>query len=145
MSEKQPTQEEIIFNQMKGNLHMSAVLIMNFLKEKQIPIDEYFKFAGEVAAKTWTGLKGKGAKSMLDGLSLNMQSFGSKVISLEGDEDKAVAIYSPWMSKELQQFGSLSDDEIDSTANMFKPVAESLELSLSWEKDGENLKVTVTK
>ena len=143
--ENQPTEEEILLNQLKANWQWSTLLPMKYLKSNNLSIDDYVKYCAESVSKSWTGIKGKGARAMLDAITLNMRSFHTEIISEEGDESSATATYGPFIPKEMLDYVGVSTEDLDKINNIWLPIAESLDLSYTWEKEGENHIIKISK
>ncbi len=141
----QPTEEDMLLDQLKGNWQISTLLPMAYFKANNLSIDDYVKYCGESLSKGWIGIKGKGAKAMLDAVTFNVRSFRAEVINQEGDESSATAIYGPYMPKEVLDYIGVTAEELDKLNDVFIPIAESLDLSLTWEKKGENSIVKISK
>jgi hypothetical protein len=106
------------------------------MKEKGLPLDEFWSFVGEKFTLGWDSLKGKGARVAIRVFALNMVSVGGTLESLSGDEARAEAVIANWPSPDLLQAFGVSGGDVDRMYAVFKPIADLLELGYEWHRKG---------
>lgn len=139
------TIDKTLFDHLMGNMRAAFLVPLAYMKQNDISRDDYIKFYGELLSKTWVGIKGQGARALLDGLNINMKSLGSEVTNVEGDENSARATYGAWIPQETLDFVGVTEEEYFQLADMFGIIAESLDLKLKGEYESGKLNIEITK
>jgi hypothetical protein len=129
------TKDEVL-QQAKANAQALSLVAIGYMKEKGLPLDEFWSFVGEKFTLGWDSLKGKGARVAIRVFALNMVSVGGTLESLSGDEARAEAVIANWPSPDLLQAFGVSGGDVDRMYAVFKPIADLLELGYEWHRKG---------
>ena len=93
-------------------------------------------YIGGQFARDWGQLD---AKEAIDNVALNLASVGATLEQLSGDDLDATLIISDWPSVDALEFFGLNRDDLDPWAELFRPVAENLNLQYEWSRDEDRI------
>jgi hypothetical protein len=114
-----------------------------YLKKNALSRDEFWNFVGQQFAPSWD--QGASAKEVALGAAINMVSAGCKLLSSSGNESQAEVVLTGWPSqRSLERFG-LTQEEADSVFGVFRPIAASIGYKYAWERQGDEVKMTVSR
>ena len=91
----------------------------------------------------WAGITT--AHEAATALALNCASAGMHVLSVEGDDARSEVVTGNWPEQELLSMFGLSQVEVEGFWWIFEPVAKSLGLTYSWQREGNGLRFTITR
>ena len=91
---------EELLSQAQGNATALALAAIAYLKDRNLPAEEFFEFVGERFAPGWEELRGRGTKDVARTAALNMVSVGGSLQSLSGD-DRAEVLIAGWPASEV--------------------------------------------
>ncbi|MFN2218645.1 MAG: hypothetical protein ACK2UA_08570, partial [Anaerolineae bacterium] len=74
-----------VLEQAKANGQALFLVAIGYLKEKGLPVDDFWRFVGEKFTLGWEPLQGQGAREAVRVFALNMVSVGGTLVSLSGD------------------------------------------------------------
>ena len=143
MSDNELTAEERIQQQTRGNLQFSFASSLGYLKEKGDSLEKFARYVADKARPGWEGVETP--EQFCNAMALNMESFGSKIITKEGDENKSKLTYTDFMPENVLETFKLSPDDMDSLNFFSHQMAIKLGFKLEWTRDGENTTLSVTK
>ena len=138
------TRDEVL-EQAKANAQALALVSMGYIKEKGLPLDEFWSFVGEKFTLGWDSLQGKGARVAMRMFALNMVSVGGTLESLSGDEARAEAIIADWPSPDLLQAFGVSRGDVDRMYAVFQPIADLLGLRYEWRRQGDRVTLILSQ
>ncbi len=138
------TKDEVL-QQAKANAQALALVAIGYIKEKDLPLDEYWSFVGEKFILGWDSLKGKGALVGMRMFALNMVSVGGTLESLSGGEARAEATIVDWPSPDLLQAFGGSRGDVDRMYAVFEPIAAVLGLKYEWRRQGDRVTLTLSQ
>jgi hypothetical protein len=138
------TKDEVL-EQSKANAQALFLVIIGYIKEKGLPIDEFWSFVGEKFTLGWESVQGKGARAAMRMFALNMVSVGGTLESLSGDEARAEAIIAGWPSPDLANAFGVSRDDADRSFAVFEPIAAVLGLRYEWRRQGDRVTLILSQ
>jgi hypothetical protein len=138
------TSDELL-EQAKANAQALFLVAVGYVKEKRLPVDEFFSFVGEKFTLGWESLQGQGAREAMRMFALNMVSVGGTLESLSGDEARAEAIIADWPSPDLLQAFGVSRGDVDRMYGVFQPIADVLELGYEWRRQGDRVTLILSQ
>ena len=138
------TTDEVL-QQAKMNAQALSLVAIGYIKEKRLPLDEFWSFVGEKFTLGWDSLQGKGARVAMRMFALNMVSVGGTLESISGDEARAEAIIADWPSHDLLQAFGVSRGEVDRMYAVFQPIADLLELGYEWRRQGDRVTLILSQ
>lgn len=134
-----------VLGQAKANGQALFLVTIGYIKEKGLPIDEFWRFVGEKFTLGWDSLQGKGARVAMRMFALNMVSVGGTLESLSGNEARAEAIISGWPSADLANAFGVSRDDADRGYAIFQPIAAVLGLRYEWRREGDRVTLILSR
>jgi hypothetical protein len=134
-----------VLQQAKMNAQALSLVALGYIREKGLPVDEFWKYVGDKFTLGWDSLRGKGARVAMRTFALNMVSVGGTLESLSGDEARAEAVISDWPSPELLQGFGGSQGDVDQMYAVFGPIAEVLGLRYEWHRQGDQVTLTLSQ
>jgi hypothetical protein len=138
------TNDELL-QQAKANAQALALVAIGYIKEKELPLDEFWSFVGEKFTLGWDALQGLGARVAMRMFALNMVSVGGTLESLSGDEARAEAIIADWPSPDLVQAFGVSRGDVDRMYAVFQPIAGFLGLRYEWRRQGDRVTLILSQ
>jgi hypothetical protein len=138
------TKDEVL-QQAKANAQALFLVAIGYMKEKRLPLDEFWSFVGDKFTLGWDSLKGQGARVAMRTFALNMVSVGGTLESLSGDEVRAEAIIADWPSPDLLQAFGASQGDVDGMYAVFKPIADVLDLGYEWRQQGDRVTLILSQ
>ena len=138
------TRDELL-EQAKMNAQALSLVAIGYIKEKRLPLDEFWSFVGEKFTLGWESVQGKGARVAMRMFALNMVSVGGTLQSLSGDEARAEAIIADWPSPDLLQAFGVSRGDVDRMYAVFQPIADLLELRYEWRRQGDRVTLSLSQ
>ncbi len=144
MADLQFTPEQLL-DQARGNATALTLATVAFFKMQGLALEQLVNFMGTQLARGWETMRGQGAISTMNFVALNMVSVGAKLESLNGDETHATAIISNWPPRQWLDYFGLTTKDVDAWADLFKPIAASLDLHYERSSDGEKIIYTLSR
>ncbi len=144
MPDLQFTSDQLL-EQARGNATALTLATFAFFKAQGWALEQLVDFMGTQLARGWETMRGQGAINTMDFVALNMVSYGAKLESLAGDDSKATAIISNWPPRQWLDYFGLTAKDVDAWADLFKPIAASLNLNYERSNDGEKLVYTISR
>jgi hypothetical protein len=138
------TNDEVL-QQAKMNAQALFVVALGYVKEKRLPLDEFWSFVGQKLTFGWDMLRGRGARVAMHTFALNMVSVGGTLESISGDEARAEAVIADWPSPDLLQAFGVSPGDVDHMYEVFRPIAELLELEYEWRRQGDRVTLILSQ
>jgi hypothetical protein len=92
---------EELLSQAQGNATALALAAIAYLRDQNLPADEFFKFVGRRFAPGWEELRGRSTEDVARAAALNMVSVGGSLRSLSGDDNHAEVLIAAWPASEL--------------------------------------------
>jgi hypothetical protein len=135
---------EEICEQAKGNVGALSLLLLTYARDRGQPLDEAAQYFGRVFAPGWDELPARDARTAARWAALNMVTGGGELRRLEGDAQQAESVVGRWPLDEDLAFFELSQQEADMFYALFTPIAERLELTYAWRRDGDDVTMTFT-
>lgn len=118
-----------------------ALLSVAYLKKQGHSPEDFVAMAGNRLAQSWQALGAAGAIDFAQAIALNITSLGGKVQALDGDDQRAEAVFLDWISHEQASAFGLSQEDGDAWWSVFEPIATSMSYSYSWKRDGDTIKI----
>jgi hypothetical protein len=138
------TKEELA-SQSKLNAYAFVVVSIAYVKKNNLSLEDYVKFIGNTFAPGWIENKNKPVKDVARLLALNFVSAGGLLETFSGDENKADFTIGGLPNKEWLFFDlDISQSEYDTIFNVSIPIMQSLDITFTWERQGESIKMTLT-
>jgi hypothetical protein len=128
---------EQISQQAQGNLTGVLLVVVAYLKEHALSVDEFCAFAGRRFAPAWQ--QGLTAKEVARWAALNMVSAGGNLRSLSGDESQAEAVLGGWPSEDSLTFYGVTQEDADSVWGTMATIAEHLRFDYEWHRQGDEV------
>jgi hypothetical protein len=138
------TSEELL-SQAQGNATALALAAIAYLKDRDLPAEEFFEFVGERFAPGWEELRGRSAKDVARTAALNMVSVGGSLRSLSGEEDHAEVLIAGWPASEFLSELGVTQGESDALWLIFGPIMEYLGLRYAWQRRDEAVRITLER
>jgi hypothetical protein len=138
------TKDEVL-QQAEANAQALALVAIAYIKEKGLPLDEFWSFVGDKFTLGWDSLQGEGARVAMRTFALNMVSVGATLESLSGDEARAEAIITNWPSPELAQAFGVSQGDVDRMYAIWEPIADLLGLGYEWRRRGDQVTLILSQ
>jgi hypothetical protein len=131
--------------QARGNQTAMILVDIAYVKSKGESVQEWARFVGERFASSWGDARTESAVEVAKGIALNMAAGeGGRVDEISGGERHAL-VRGEWASDEdLAEFGVTRDD-VDTSTEIFRPIAERLGLNLSWSRDSKSLQIELSR
>ena len=140
MSTADQTQDfpaEEILEQARGNATAAGLALFRYAREHGNSPVSAARWLGTLFAPGWEDVRGHGARQAAHWAALSSVSLGATMHELVGDERQASATVTGWPGNEVLAFFGLSQEEADSTFDVFATVAEYIGLEYSWERHGD--------
>ena len=134
---------EQILQQAQENLTGVLLVVVAYLKEHALSVDEFCAFAGHRFALGWQ--QAMTAKEVARAATLNMVSAGVNLLSLSGDESQAEAVLKGWPSEDALAFYGVSQEDADSIWGPMATIAEHLGFDYEWHRQGEEVTMTFSR
>lgn len=134
---------EQISKQAQENFTGVLLVVVAYLKEHALSVDEFCDFAGHRFAQGWQ--QGMTAKEVARAATLNMVSAGVNLLSLSGDESQAEAVLGGWPSEDALAFYGVSQEDADSIMGPMATIAEHLGFDYEWHRQGEEVTMTFSR
>jgi hypothetical protein len=134
---------EQISQQAQENVSGILLVLVAYLKEHALSVDEFCAFAGHRFAPGWQ--QGMTAKEVARAAALNMVSAGVNLRSLSGDESQAEAVLGGWPSEDALAFYGVSQEDADSIWGPMDTIAEHLGFDYEWHRQGEKVTMTFSR
>ena len=136
---------EELLSQAQGNATALALAAIAYLKDRNLPAEEFFEFVGRRFAPGWEELRGRSTKDVARTAALNMVSVGGSLRSLTGDDDRAEVLIAGWPASEFLSELEVTQSESDALWHIFKPIMEYLGLRYAWQRHDEAVKMTLER
>lgn len=133
---------EELLSQAQGNATALALTTIAYLKERNLPVDEYFEFVGRRFAPGWEELRGQPVADVARAAALNMVSVGGSLRSLAGDDARAEVLIAEWPEDELSSALQLGRSDSEAVWNIFEPIMEYLGIRYAWQHQDDAVKMT---
>ncbi|GLV55307.1 hypothetical protein KDH_21540 [Dictyobacter sp. S3.2.2.5] len=144
MNEQSYTAEKL-HETARENAVAFALLSLAYIKKQGQAPEEFVTMAGNRLAQSWQALGNGGALEFTQAIALNITSLGGKLQTIEGDEQRAKAVFHDWISHEQASAFGLSEQEGDAWWSVFEPIATSMNYHYSWQRDGDTIQVYLTR
>ncbi len=138
-----PFPQEAIQAQAQGNVNVMMMGSVAYAKAQGHDSRHWAVFMGAAVTPGWTGITT--AREAATALALNCASIGMQVLSVEGDDARGEVVTGNWPEQELLDTFGLSQAEADGLWWIFEPIAKSLGLTYSWQREGNGLRFTFTQ
>jgi hypothetical protein len=136
---------EELLSQAQGNATALALAAIAYLRDQNLPADEFFKFAGRRFAPGWEELRGRSTEDVARAAALNMVSVGGSLRSLSGDDNHAEVLIAAWPASELLSELEVTQSESDALWHIFEPIMEYLGIRYAWQRQDEAVKMTLER
>ncbi len=143
MTEQEFTTQEIC-EHAQGNAAALILATIAYFNEQGGDASAWMADVGKRFALAWETSKQLGARGAMDGIALNVVSFGGKLLHLEGDIESAKATFTDWpITEDLHYFGITLADA-DTFWTVFQTIADHLNLQYQWQREGDQVTITLT-
>ncbi|GHO89301.1 hypothetical protein [Dictyobacter formicarum] len=122
-----------------------ALLSLAYLKKQGQSPEDFVAMAGNRLAQSWQALGDSGTIDFAQAITLNITSLGGKLQTLDGDDQRAEAVFHDWISHEQANAFGLSQEDGDAWWSVFEPIATSMSYSYSWKLDGDTIKIYLAR
>jgi hypothetical protein len=139
-----PKYEEL-YTTVQENAIAFALSSLAYLKEQGKSADELIQSAGERLIPSWKTLSEQGARVFAQHISLNITALGGQPISIEGNRTHAEVTFKDWIHLEHAKTFGLTREEADMWWNIFKPIADSMHLHYSWQRQGTQIQIKISR
>ena len=135
--------------QCQGSLNAIVLGMIAYFKERELSVDEFVAFVGQQISLGWD--RNLTAVEYLRRAATTYEAMGGSLRSLSGDETHAEATFTSWppdagwTTEGFLSFWGLSQDEADTVWDIDKHVAEHLGFDYQWNRQGDEVMVTVTR
>jgi hypothetical protein len=136
---------EELLSQAQGNATALALAAIAYLRDQNLPADEFFKFVGRRFAPGWEELRGRSTEDVARTVALNMVSVGGSLRSLSGDENHAEVLIAGWPASETLSELEVTQSESDALWHIFDPITEYLGIRYAWQRQDEAVKITLER
>lgn len=136
---------EQLMNQAQGNATAIGLATVAYLRDNNLNVNEYSLSVGQRFAPGWAGMQDRGARNIAQAAALNMVSVGGTLESFSGDDSRAEAVISGWPEADLLAFFGLDYADFESFWNVFQPIADSLGVQYSWQRQGDRVTMTFSR
>jgi hypothetical protein len=136
---------EELLSQAQGNATALALAAIAYLKDQNLPADDFFKFVGRRFAPGWEELRGRSTEDVARTAALNMVSVGGSLRSLLGDDNHAEVLIAAWPASELLSELEVAQSESDALWHIFEPIMEYLGIRYAWQRQDEAVKMTLER
>lgn len=130
------TEEKI--NTLQGNLDISFIGSLSFLKKNNLSLEDYGYHVGEIASQTWPSEQ-MTMEQIVQAFERNFSILKGAEVKIEKSEEKeAIISIKGYPQESLLQMAGLSRDDVKKYFALYQPVAEKQKLKISVkEKDGK--------
>lgn len=130
------TNEEIL-QQAQINAKYAYLGIIAYFKHSGQSLEDWATFVGDLAASGWDNYKGASALNISRAAAFNPVAMGGSLVSLEGDEKRATAVFDFPIEQMAVSVG-VSVDEFDRMlAAIYKTIFAYLGINFASKRDGE--------
>jgi hypothetical protein len=136
---------EELLSQAQGNATALALAAIAYLKDQNLPADDFFKFVGRRFAPGWEELRGRSTEDVARTAALNMVSVGGSLRSLLGDDNHAEVLIAGWPAREFLSELEVTQSESDALWHIFEPIMEYLGIRYAWQRQDEAVKMTLER
>ncbi|MBA2285670.1 MAG: hypothetical protein H0W02_09315 [Ktedonobacteraceae bacterium] len=127
---------EQLFTQAQGNSTALMLATTVYFQQRGLPLEDLVASLGSQFARDWEPM---GAHEFLEAVALNMVAVGATLQTLTGDEFEALAVITDWPPVDALEFFRLSVQDVEVWADIFKPIAASLDLQFERYYDGNTI------
>jgi hypothetical protein len=138
-----PFTQEAIQSQAQGNVSAMILGAIAYAKAQGHDSRHWAAFMGAAIVPGWAGITT--AHEVATAVALNCASAGMQVLSVEGDDARGEVVTGNWPEQDLLSMFGLSQAEVEGFWWIFEPVAKSVGLTYSWQREGDGLRFTITR
>ena len=138
------TTEEVL-QQAQADFTATWLSTIAYLKEQNLSPVDWSAWLGRRFAPGWEGFKGQGANEVARITALNCVAFGGTLRSSSGDESRAELVIEGWPSADLLEFAQITQTEADVLWASFEQIIPSLGLQFHWQREGNTVKITISR
>ena len=138
-----PFPQEAIQAQAQANLNAMILGSLAYAKAQGHDSRHWAAFIGAAFAPGWAGITTAGEAARA--LALNCATTGMQLLSVEGDDMRSEVVTGNWPDQELLSMFGLSPTEVEGFWWIFEPIAKSVGLTYSWQREGNGLRFTITR
>lgn len=126
-----------ILQQAQGNANAMTAAILLYVQETGQSVEDFAAFVAEKFAPGWNEVVGKGALTIAQVAVFNPVSLGATMVSLDGDDDHATAVFDvSAMDEFISMFGVPSAD-IETMWRIFMGrMADFLNIGFDMQRNG---------
>jgi hypothetical protein len=130
---------------LQSNTLALALGTISFLRSQGIPATEWTNELGTIFARGWDTEETWTPEDFLDATIINLRAFGGEAIQAEFGDDEATALIARFPDVERCAALGLENVDGDILFEVITPIARACGLRYRWQRDGENVRVTVTR
>lgn len=138
------TTEELLV-QAEGNQQAILFSTVKFLRDRGIPVEDWTKALGAGFIPSWGDATVWEPETFLNAALYNFLSMGVPVLRLEKNSERAEAVVGPFPIPAYVDYLGLPSDTGDEFFGVMHELAERVSLQWSHSREGENIRVTVTR
>jgi hypothetical protein len=128
--------------QARANANATILATFAYLKQRRQQ-DEWIQAIGEMFTPAWEQAKGENALQLARRAAFNPVSLGGTLVSLEGNEDQAIAVVK-YPRDMAESFGIPIEEVASLYTTVYQAVFKSLGVNFASKIDGDRWTYTVT-
>lgn len=130
---------------LQSNTLALALGTISFLRSQGIPATEWTNELGAIFARGWDTDDAWTPEDFMDATILNLTAFGGEAIQAEFGDDEATALIARF--PEVERCAALGLEKVDGDIlyEVITPIAQACGLRYRWQRDGENVRITVIR
>jgi hypothetical protein len=109
------------------------------------PLGRPATFVGEVFAPGWSDLDDEEVASTARIMALNLVTMGAEIVAFRGDADRAELQLRGYPPMADAAFFGITPEVADELLRIFVPISVQLGLHVSWQRDGETVRLTIVR
>ena len=133
-----------INEQAQGNVTAFILSTIAYHKQRELSVADWITFVGRAFAPGWESMRDQGARELARLAAFNHVSAGGRLVSLEGDQDRAECVVI-WPSREMLDFAGVTRQDAHAIHDIFHPIAEYLGMRYEWRQEGDAVRFTFSR
>ena len=138
------TQEEIC-EAAHGNLVSFILVVVQFMRLKDINDDEFWHFIGQKFAPGWADVADGDMEEVALRITRNMASCGAELQTFSQDDRQGQLVFTGWPPEWAIDFLDSSVEDAAPLCEVFRPITQSLGLEYTWHLVDDVIKMVIKR
>jgi hypothetical protein len=135
---------EELGNYGRGNAEGWLLGTISYFTSKGGGLEEWIDYVGRFHAQGWENIEDKSPKNITREAALNWVSCGAKLISFDGDDSLAEAVFE-FAVDEAAEWWKISTEDAQKVNRVFFPIAKQVGLKFDWKSEGKQFRIIFSK